>query len=96
MGKYLQCGTIEKGKAAYLLAFEHAMEIPFPDAFDRVPAGYTLICVVENPMWDAALVIDTRSEYRYVKQAIEKDYRPRRCFLMLSARVKQLIGDMKI
>jgi hypothetical protein len=94
MGNYLKKKPngepLEHEKSPDLAAFcdEELSELP---AFDTIPHGLILICVVDNGGWEAALVADTEYQYNRVKEsANEGDTRPVRFFLMKREWVRQM------
>lgn len=65
MGKYIEThdGRI-KNKAAYLCEYMSASQLDGPpESFNTVPQGQTLVCVVHNPRFEAAAIVDSQSEY---------------------------------
>jgi len=76
------CPTV--GKADFLLNNIDAIEVSWADVprtFEKVPSGHTLIFVVENGFFDAAMVADTKDELDYVWSTRRDDHRPCRVLL---------------
>lgn len=53
MGFYIETATLQ-GKAEVIAREYGAEVIPQPASFADVPAGKGLVCVVQNPLFDAA------------------------------------------
>lgn len=74
MGFYIQGPTT--GKADFLIREMHGVEIPQPTSFSSIPEDKALICVVRNPVFDAAgFCYDERE---FIAFTSETDYRPKR------------------
>lgn len=91
MGLYLQ--TPEPlGKAFQLAQLHGAEAISEPERFSIIPADKVLVCVIENPGFDAAAVAYCEEEYHRFKY--DESGRPRTWLLMDRALVKQLAPDL--
>jgi hypothetical protein len=80
MGFYLQTGGFDFGKAQYIEKAWQGVRIPQPASFDEVPADKALICVVENPRFEAAAFAYDEHEFAGFGQPT--DDRPKTWLLM--------------
>lgn len=88
MGYYIQVPE-NLNKAAQLVAIYQAEIIPEPLGFDEVPEGKGLVCVVQNPLFDAAAYCYNADEFEEFKR---DDGRLKTWLLMDRAQAEELSG----
>ena len=87
MGYYIEVPRATD-KAAQMQEIHGARVVPRPEAFDDVPEGTTLLCVVCNGAFDAIGVIhDNRQLAAFT---YSDDPRPRTWLVLDTAKVKEL------
>lgn len=91
MGYYLDLPDMKaKGKADFLIQHENAQESEcIPDFETERELGKAIVCVIENPMFDAAGFAYSPQELR---EFANPDGRFKRWLLMPWKRVKELTG----
>lgn len=90
MGVYLLDSAVHGplGKVSTLVA-QGAVRATEPETFEAIPAGQTLICVIENPAFEAAGVVYCPAELRRFKY--DESTRPKTWLLLSTPTVKQLL-----
>jgi len=88
MGYYIQVPE-NLNKAAQLVKIHQAEIIPPPASFDEVPKGKGLVCVVENPLFDAAAYCYNQGEFA---EFVREDGRLKTWLLMDKALAEELSG----
>ncbi len=89
MGYYIEV-PYNKKKAQQLMMLYNAIPIPEPKSFEAIPEDVALICVVQNPFFDACLVCYIKSEFEVTLDP--RDQRPRTYLLMPWTKVVELLG----
>ena len=79
MGRYIQTDS-DFGKADAIINQYGAKEIPQPKDFSEVPADKALVCVVENPHFDAAAYAYSAAEFKVFTDPT--DWRRKRWLLL--------------
>ena len=92
MGFYIETGT-NVGKADRLLEQypQRVMSGGAITSFEEIPEGKTMVCVVSNPMFDAAAVAYDSSEFEAFREA--GDPRPKTWLLMDTPLAEELCPD---
>jgi len=94
MGLYLNVRN-PKNKVEQIIEQFGAEVIPAPDSFE-VPHDKRLLCVVENPMFDAALVVMDHKEWRRIENPQDiGDDRPRTFLLIDRVKCDKATGVIK-
>jgi hypothetical protein len=94
MGYYIQVPENE-GKAQQLVGLHGATILPMrPEAFEDVPEGQALICVVDNGAFEAAALCYSREEFiEFTSPDVTTGHqRPRTWVLMAKALAHELAG----
>lgn len=91
MSSYLLVPPV-RGKVTYLHDIG-AVRIKRPETFNDVPYGEALICVVANPGFDAALLVQDEEEFQMA--ADHGDLRPKTWLLMGKQMAEELAGIPK-
>ena len=71
-----------KGKGADLVSQHGAREIPKPASFADIPAGMSLVVVVDNGPFEAVGYVYNPAEFEVFVTGDPGDHRPRRFYLM--------------
>jgi hypothetical protein len=84
MGYYLNARLGKFNKVRDIKHFYGAQEISLKDIplWNQIPEDKIMIAVVENGVFDAALVCVDRNEHNFIKETIHKDDRPITLLLM--------------
>ncbi len=88
MGRYIEVEG-HQSKVQQLIRLHDATPLAGPPDWDKIPADMALVCVVENPTFDAAAYCHTEDELEAFK-ATPSDRRPRTWLLM----DKELVESM--
>lgn len=88
MGYYIQVPE-NLNKAAQLVAIYQAEIIPEPLGFDEVPEGKGLVCVVQNPGFDAAAYCYSADEF---EEFTRQDGRFKHWLIMDKGMAEELSG----
>jgi SAM-dependent MidA family methyltransferase len=90
MGYYIEVPH-NRDKAQQLRTLHGATDVDLTwNAWDSVTEGKTLICVVENPLFDAAAIIYSKDEYKAFSGAVGSDLRRKTWLLLDTAKVLEL------
>jgi len=91
MGFYIQGPTT--GKAAFIVSEYDGKIIPQPEAFADIPEDKALICVVANPMFEAAGYCFNDREFDCFSNS--SDLRPKKWLVMDKSKAEKLSGYKK-
>ena len=91
MGYYLQTPE-PQGKAGQLVQLHGAAILTKHPAFEEIPKGKALICVVQNSAFEAAALVFDRDELVDFTLPPSEDPRPRTWLLMEQSVAHQLAG----
>ena len=87
MSSYLMVPAA-KGKVTYLHDIV-AVRVSKPERFSDVPYGEALICVVENPQFEAAMLVQDEKDFQVCSHG---DLRPKTWLLMGKQMAEELAG----
>lgn len=94
MGYYIQTAGA-KGKAAAIVLEHNATIIPCPKRFDEVPDHKALICVVENPAFDAAGFCYDEREFQAWTAPDHGPYQRPRTWLVMDRKTAEILTEFR-